>query len=182
MYRSFSAVMLGLALSTGVAQASSVEPKNLQTFNAVAKAVNNYERYTIFDNVNIGVTDGMVTLTGEVTSPIKREELEKRIAKVDGVIQVRDEITVLPLSPADDQLRYRIARAIYGNENFWAYGQQMPGPIHIIVEDGRVTLTGVVGDDVDRMMAWSAANQFPAFSVTNDLKTDAEVRAALEKL
>jgi hyperosmotically inducible protein len=182
MLRTFSAVVLGLALSAGLAQASSAEPKNLQLFKDVAKAVNNYERYTIFDDVNISVKDGTVTLTGKVTSPIKREELEKRIAKINGVKQVSDEISVLPLSPTDEQLRFRIARAIYGNENFWAYGQQMPGPIHIIVEDGRVTLTGVVADDVDRMMAWSAANQFPAFSVTNNLKTDAEVRAERENL
>jgi osmotically-inducible protein OsmY len=182
MLRTFSAVVLGLAVSAGAAQASSVEPKNLQLFNAVAQAVNTYERYTIFDDVNIGAREGTVTLSGKVTSPLKREELEKRIAKIDGVQQLRDEISVLPLSPMDDQLRSRIARAIYGNENFWVYAQQIPGPIHIIVENGRVTLTGVVANDMDRMMAWSAANQFPAFSVTNNLKTDAEVRAELEKL
>jgi hyperosmotically inducible protein len=182
MWRSFSAVVLGLALSAGVAQATGVEPKNLQLFKAVAKAVNNYERYTIFDDVNIGVREGTVTLSGKVTSPIKRDELEKRIAKVDGVAHVQDEISVLPLSPMDDQLRHRIARAIYGNENFGIYGQQVPGPIHIIVENGRVTLTGVVANDMDRTMAGSAANQFPAFSVTNHLKTDGEVRAELEKL
>ena len=181
MLRTCFAVVLGLALS-GVVQASSGDPKNLQLFNAVAQAVNTYDRYTIFDDVNIGAVDGMITLTGKVTSPIKREELEKRIAKIRGVTEVRDAISVLPLSPTDDQLRGQIARAIYGNQNFWGYEQQMPGPIHIIVEDGRVTLTGVVANDVDRMMAWSAANQFPAFSVTNNLKTDAEVRGELEKL
>ena len=54
-------------------------------------------------------------------------------------------------------------------------------PIHIIVEHGRVTLTGVVQSEVDRMLARSLATQFGALSVTNDLKTDAEVRDALEK-
>jgi osmotically-inducible protein OsmY len=182
MWRTFSAVVVGLALTARMAQAASVEPKNLQLFNAVARAVNTYERFTIFDDVNIGLQEGTVTLSGKVTSPIKRDELEKRIAKIDGVKQVRDGISVLPVSPMDDQLRHRIARAIYGNENFWVYGQQVPGPIHIIVENGRVTLTGVVANDMDRMMAGSAANQFPAFSVTNHLKTDGEVRAELEKL
>src|SRR5229473_3378269 len=156
MLRTLSAGVLGLALSAGIGQASSVEPKNLQLFNDVAKAVNNYERFTIFDNVNIDVKDGVVTLTGKVTSPIKRDELETRIAKIDGVKQVRDEISVMPLSPMDDQLRYRIARAIYGNENMWIYARQIPGPIHIIFENGNVTLTGVVANDMDRMMAWSA--------------------------
>jgi osmotically-inducible protein OsmY len=58
----------------------------------------------------------------------------------------------------------------------------MPNPpIHIIVEHGRVTLTGVVQSDVDRMLARSLATNFNAFSVTNNLKTDAEVRDQLEK-
>ena len=35
---------------------------------------------------------------------------------------------------------------------------------------------------VDRMLARSIASNFLAFSVTNDLKTEAEVRAELEKL
>jgi osmotically-inducible protein OsmY len=53
-------------------------------------------------------------------------------------------------------------------------------PIHIVVDHGRVTLTGVVQSNVDRMLARSLATQFGAFSVTNALKTDAEVREALE--
>ena len=45
-----------------------------------------------------------------------------------------------------------------------------------------MTLTGVVQSDVDRMLARSlAGNQFGVMSVTNNLKTDAEVRDALEK-
>src|SRR5207244_13021678 len=112
MLRTLSAMVLGLALTAGSAPASS-EGKNLQLFNEVAKAVNNYSRYTIFDDINIGVKDGVVTLSGKVTSPLKREELKKRIAKLDNVSQVRDELSVLPLSPTDDQLRYRVARAIY---------------------------------------------------------------------
>src|ERR1700682_1454189 len=121
MLRTFSAVVLGLALSAGVARASSVDYKNLQLFNDVAKAVNGYTRYTIFDDVNIGVNDGTVTLTGKVTSPLKRTELEERIAEINDVSQVRNEISVLPLSPMDDQLRFRLARSIYGNENFTIY-------------------------------------------------------------
>ena len=55
-------------------------------------------------------------------------------------------------------------------------------PIHIVVERGRVTLEGVVNSEVDRMLARSIASSFQAFSVTNNLKTDAEVRLELEKL
>jgi osmotically-inducible protein OsmY len=59
----------------------------------------------------------------------------------------------------------------------------MPNPpIHIVVQNGRVTLTGVVQNNVDRMLARSLATTFGAFSVKNDLKTDAEMKDLLEKL
>jgi osmotically-inducible protein OsmY len=97
------------------------------------------------------------------------------------VKEVSNRIGVLPASSWDNELRYRIARAIYGNSNFWNYATMPNPPIHIIVERGRVTLTGVVQSDVDRMLARSLATNFDAFSVTNELKTDAEVKAQLEK-
>jgi osmotically-inducible protein OsmY len=55
-------------------------------------------------------------------------------------------------------------------------------PLHIIVEGGRVTLEGVVNSNIDRMLARSIASSFDAFSVTSNLKTDAEVEAELERL
>ncbi len=73
--------------------------------------------------------------------------------------QVVNHVKVLPVSQFDDQLRYRIARAIYGNSNFWNYAIMANPPIHIVVEHGRVTLTGVVQSEVDRMLARSLATQ-----------------------
>ena len=113
--------------------------------------------------------------------PYKKEEIQKRVAKIDGVRQVHDQISVLPVSQFDDQLRHRIARAIYSNPNFWNYAIMADPPVHIVVEHSRVTLTGVVATEVDRMLARSLATQFGALSVTNALKTDAEMRELLEK-
>ena len=110
-----------------------------------------------------------------------RDEIERRVIGVEGVHSVANQITLLPVSSFDDELRYRIARSIYSNANFWNYAI-MPNPsIHIVVEHGRVTLTGVVQTNVDRVLARSLASQFGALSVTSDLKTDAEVQASLEK-
>lgn len=155
--------------------------KDLQILKEVGTAVDRYTRFTIFDDVNASVKDGAVTLTGKVTMPYKSDDLAKRVAKVDGVRAVQNRLTVLPVSTFDDELRFRIARSIYGNSNFWDYAIMPNPPIHIVVENGRVTLTGVVRSDVDRVLARSLATRFGAFSVTNDLKTDAEVQAALEK-
>ena len=160
---------------------AQVERKDLQVFNDISKTVNRYAFFTIFDDVNANIENGTVTLTGKVTMPYKRDEIAKRVAKVDGVQQVVNHIEVLPVSTFDDELRYRIARSIYRNSHFWNYAIMANPPIHIIVEHGRVTLTGVVQSNVDRMLARSLATQFGAMSVKNELKTDAEVKELLEK-
>ena len=55
-------------------------------------------------------------------------------------------------------------------------------PIHIVVERGHVTLTGVVNSNVERVLANSLAASSAAFSVQNELKTDAEMQAIMAKL
>jgi osmotically-inducible protein OsmY len=176
-------LVAGFAVLATVAAADTGEGrKDLQVFNDISKAVTRYAQFTIFDSVDASVKDGVVTLTGRVTMPYKKGEIEKRVAKIDGVKQVHDEITVLPVSQFDDRLRYRIARAIYSNPNFWNYAIMADPPVHIVVEHSRVTLTGVVQSDVERMLARSiASGQFGVMSVVNNLKTDAEVKESLEK-
>ena len=184
MVKKFCAAAAGVILTANVALAASIEKpdrKDFQVFKDVATSVERYTQFTIFDDVSASVKDGMVTLTGKVTMPYKKTDIEKRVAKVDGVTKVMDKIEVLPVSRWDDQLRYRIARAIYGNGNFSNQAIMVNPPIHIVVENGRVTLTGVVGSNVDRVLARSLATQFGALKVTNDLKTDAEVQELLEK-
>ena len=159
----------------------TAQPKDFQVLKDVASKVDGYTQFTIFDDISASVKDGVVTLTGKVTMPYKRDDIEKRVAKVAGVQTVVDKIDVLPVSQFDSELRYRIARSIYGHSNFWNYAIMPNPPIHIVVENGRVTLTGVVNSNIDRVLARSLAAQFGAFSVTNDLKTDAEMQALLEK-
>jgi len=170
-----------LLLTASVAGAAIDERKDFQILKDVATSVDRYTQFTVFDDVSASVTEGVVTLTGKVTMPYKRDDIARRVAKIDGVRSVDDRISVLPVSTFDDELRYRIARSIYGHSNFWNYAIMPNPPIHIVVEHGRVTLTGVVQSDVDRMLARSLASQFGALSVTNELKTDAEVQATLEK-
>ncbi len=98
---------------------------------------------------------------------------------MDGVTAVENGIGVLPVSQFDDELRFRIARAIYSNSSFWHYASMANPPIHIIVNRGRVTLEGVVNNNVERMLARSLATGFGALEVTSLLRTDAEVRELL---
>jgi osmotically-inducible protein OsmY len=113
--------------------------------------------------------------------PYKRDDIEKRVRRVEGAGDIDNRIGVLPVSQFDDDLRFRIARAIYGNSLFWNYAMMVNPPIRIVVNRGRVTLEGVVQSNVERMLARSLASGFPAFEVKNELKTDAEVREEMER-
>lgn len=151
---------------------------DLQVIRDVQREVSRYSFYSVFDDVNIELDrNGLLTLTGSVTQPYKKEDIGRLASSVPGVTQVHNNLKVLPVSQFDDEPRYRIARAIYGNSAFWHYAARPDPPIHIIVDRGHVTLTGVVDSEVARALARSLAWQFGAFSVTSELKTTAEARA-----
>jgi hyperosmotically inducible periplasmic protein len=177
--RVIAAAAVTLAVST---PAFAADSENLQLFRAVQKQVLQYSHFTIFDNVNVQVDDGAVRLTGKVTMPFKRDDIERRVRKVPGVAQVDNRIDVLPVSQFDDNLRLGIAHAIYSNPAFRSFAATANPPIHIIVEHGHVTLDGVVLNEVDRAIARSIASGFLSFSFKNELKTEAEVKEELEKL
>jgi len=171
---------LGLAIAILVAVSSTAlaqDRRDVKLADEVGRTVAGYPRLTIFDDINATVENGAIVLSGSVTMPSKRSDLEQRIGRIDGVRSLRNDITVLPVSQFDDQLRYRVARAIYGNASFWNYAAMSNPPIHIIVENGHVTLAGVVSTNVDRMLARSLATGLGELSITNALKTDAEVQA-----
>lgn len=96
--------------------------------------------------------------------------LEREIA---GVQEIKNEVRTLPTSRFDDELRYAVARQIYGDPLFWNYAIQVNPPIHIIVEHGAVTLTGVVNSEVERRKAEMVARTtFSVMSVTNKLQVE----------
>jgi hyperosmotically inducible protein len=179
-----SLLSLSSAFAATSAEATAAEQlaerKDLQVFNDIADQVNRYTQLTIFDSIAASVDDGRVVLSGWVTMPYKRDDLEKRVRRVEGITAVDNKIGVLPVSQFDDELRFRIARAIYSHSLFWNYAAMANPPIRVVVNRGRVTLEGVVQSNVERMLARSLASGFGAFDVKNDLRTDAEVREALE--
>jgi osmotically-inducible protein OsmY len=179
MFRHIAAALM-IASLAAPAVAGAADRSEIRLLDEVAKKVNTYAWFTVFDDVNASLDNGVVTLTGKVTMPYKRNEIAKRVAKVDGIREVHNRIEVLPVSQMDDDLRYRIARAIYSHPAFWHYATMIDPPIHIIVDRGHVTLTGVVNSEVDRMVARSLASQFLAFSVKSEIKTTDEARRAFE--
>lgn len=178
MKTTLAAALLVLAAAAPAVAASD----NLEMFRKVEKQVLQYPHFTIFDSVNTEIDGTVVRLTGKVTMPYKATDIERRIARIPGVTKVDNRIETLPVSQFDDELRFRIARAIYGSAGFHMYAMQVNPPIHVIVERGRVTLEGVVLNHMDRIIANVLARNFLAFDVRNALKTEAEAKAELEKI
>ena len=169
------------ALGMASASAQTAERKDVQVFNDIATQVNRYTQLTVFDSISASVEGGRVVLNGWVTMPYKRDDIERRVRKVEGVEAIDNKIGVLPVSQFDNELRFRIARAIYGHSLFWNYANMINPPIRIVVNRGRVTLEGVVQSNVERQLARSLASGFGEFELKNALKTDAEVREELER-
>jgi osmotically-inducible protein OsmY len=139
----------------------------------VMHEIRSYPYYTIWDNVEFQVEDGTVHLLGEVTQPWKKSALDKSVARVPGVTTVDNELKVLPLSPFDDRIRSQVARAIYGDPVFSAFRLQPVPPIHIIVDNGHVTLEGVVDTPMEKEVAGIRANSSMSFGMaTNNLRVE----------
>jgi len=127
--------------------------------------------YTIFDNLAYSVNGATVTLLGQVTQPVLKEDAEKAVRRIEGVEKVDDKIEVLPVSPNDDQIRRAEFRAIYGDPALQRYALGALPPIHIIVKNGHVTLEGAVANEMDKNIAGIRANGVSGvFSVTNNLQ------------
>lgn len=112
-----------------------------------------YGRYSVFDNVSYGVTNGQVNLAGVVSDPSKKTAIDKLARSIRGVTGVNDDIQSLSDSPADNELRADVARAIYSNPVFDHYVSEEQQPVRIIVDRGQVTLEGVVQSNLEKEIA-----------------------------
>jgi len=129
--------------------------------------------YGVFDNLAYKVDGDTVTLMGEVSRPTLKSDAENVVKKIEGVEHVKNEIEVLPPSPADDRIRRAVYHAVYGNPTLERYALQAVPPIHIIVKNGNVTLVGVVASEADKNIAGLKANGVSGvFGVTNNLQVE----------
>lgn len=129
--------------------------------------------YGVFDILEYSVNGTQVTLAGQVVNPSVKTEAVGRVKHIEGVTKVVDNITVLPPSSMDNQIRRAEYRAIFSYAGLYRYAMGAIPSIHIIVDNGHVTLVGSVDNKTDSQMAYMRANGVPGvFSVTNNLEID----------
>jgi|SRR5215831_5982361 len=174
----------------------------LRIAKEVRKQIVTQPQYGVFDNIHFAIQGGdTVILRGQASRPTLKSGIENSVKRIEGVKNVTNEIEVLPVSPNDDKLRSAVYRSVYsgslqrytsnrGGMNRApsvaraAGGITMDPPmgwhaIHIIVNKGNVTLTGVVDSDSDLAVAGMRANTVPGvFSVDNELEVAGKPQTA----
>ena len=167
-----------LALPTRAAQKSRADKSAAQSSPGYITREVRHELimlpyYGVFDNLAYRVDGTKVTLLGQVTKPALKSDAGTVVKKIEGVTAVDNQILVLPLSPMDDGIRLAEYRAIYGDPSLNRYAMQAVPPIHIIVDNGKVTLEGVADSQADKDLAnLRAGTVGGVFSVTNNLRVE----------
>ena len=129
--------------------------------------------YSVFDNLEFRVDGRDVELSGQVRNPVLKSDAQNVVRRIEGVASVTNNIQVLPLSNFDNRIRWQTYRAVFGASGLYRYAMGANPSIHIIVDNGHVTLVGYVGNEMDRNIAYLRANGVPGvFSVTNNLRVD----------
>ena len=127
--------------------------------------------YGVFDNLEYRIDGNRVELLGQVVTPVMKVEAGNVVKSIKGVKSVINNIQVLPDSFFDDRIRFAEYRAIFGHYGLYRYAMGPNPAIHIIVDNGHVTLVGEVANQMDKTMAYMQARNVPGvFSVTNNLQ------------
>lgn len=124
----------------------------------------------VFDAISVQVQNGMVTLGGHVVDYPSKNSAVSLAQYTPGVKNVIDSIQLDPISPSDDQIRMAEFNSIYGYPPLSEYAVSPLRPIRISVQNGDVTLYGIVDTQMDKDAAGMRANIVQGiFHVTNDL-------------
>lgn len=134
--------------------ASELELPERESDNDIAeelsRQVQRYPHYTIWDFINGRVQDGNVVLGGWVTPDRdKSGDLFERVAKIDGVQDVQNNIEILSPSQGDNRLRRSIIRQLARSTHFERLVMMPNPPFHIVINNGIVLLVGYVQGQIE---------------------------------
>jgi osmotically-inducible protein OsmY len=152
----------------------AVERSDADLEKDVRKAILRSPNYGVFDSVGVAVEDGVVVIQGSVRMGYRKSDIVDRVAKVEGLRGLQDEIQVQSVSQFDDRLRGQLFREIYGSDRFVHFTNLANPPVRIVVDRGHVTLTGFVPSRVDQALLGHIARSTSAFKVDNLVQVDGE--------
>lgn len=156
-----------------------VFPENTRSDRAIRKdaeeAVYTYARYGVFDAVGLSVDEGVVTVEGFVNDSVRRREIEERVARVEGVRDVHNDLRLQGTSTYDERLRRQLYARIYNDPLFAQYASWPEPPVRVFVDRGRVTLAGTVSSKVEQTRLGMIAGESLAFSVRNAVRLESDI-------
>jgi hyperosmotically inducible protein len=190
--------LVGLAMLGTVSGATSTSAQTVtpqETVRSVRRMLERLPYYGVFDFMAFGVDRGTVTLVGYSFEGRLKADAEMAAKRASGVVEVANQIEVLPTSQNDDRIRWATYYRIYTDDFLSRYApggpsdvlrelrdeRHFPGmqpvgiyAIHIIVKNGRTMLLGVVDSAADRQIAEVRAREVPGvFGVDNGLTVSA---------
>jgi hyperosmotically inducible periplasmic protein len=175
-----SDVLVGLPSDLSALAAGPLEPENAAASQTDQETLSSEVRHRlatlpwvgVFDNLEYAVDGNEVTLSGQVLQPYTKSDAEAAVKRITGVTRVANDITVLPASLFDQQIRRAEFHAIFSDASLGRYAMGALPAIRIIVQNGHVTLEGFVVNEADRRIAYARASGVPnVFSVTNNLRS-----------
>lgn len=170
----------------------------LRIVKDVQKKLGGLTNYSVFDWITFGVHGKTLVLNGYASRPTLKDDAGRAVKGIEGIQKVENKIEVLPLSNFDDRIRAQVYNRIYTQPALRKYNANQgniaramgPGgarfammgggitndppigfhAIHIIVNNGHVTLYGAVLNQSDASIANIQANGTSGvFSVDNQL-------------
>lgn len=134
----------------------------------------------LFNAVSVRVEAGTVYLDGHARTYVDRESAVALVSTTPGVLDVVESIDVDPVSIMDDEIRIKVARAVYGDSALRKYAIDPAKPIRISVQGGNVSLYGSVDNRMERDIAYMRANGVSGvFKVSNYLQVPGETTEKL---
>jgi hyperosmotically inducible protein len=177
--KTIGSVVLAVVIMAGFVHANSSIPanKSMDIGQQIRHEIAMLPYTGIWDWVEADLqADGTLVLRGDVTRASTKTDAEFRLRRIEGIKSVANEIRILPLSPSDNSIRLGVYRSLFNrNSTLSGYALGTNPSIHIIVDNGKVTLKGVVANAMDKQLAGIAANGvFGVFSVENDLQIESK--------
>lgn len=167
--RNLIVIALAVFVIPAAALASNGNDRTLE--EQIQKEILTMPDYGVFDVIGFEIQGDTVILNGKLYNGINSRVAEKRIARLDGVARVINNIELLPASSFDDRIRRSTYRSIAGTGGVYRY---LVGPrpsVRIIVENGDLALEGTVANESDIKLLKILAQGVPGvFTVTDNLK------------